>query len=289
LRKSYRGVLRRTRVLEGVDLTVGSGEIVGLIGPNGAGKTTLLFCLMSFLRPDGGTIAFDGRPPDDLTIRRRTGYGPERLGFERSVSGRRFLLYMGRLGGLRGPDLTRRVGEILERFGMTAAADRRMGNYSRGMLQRIALAQAVLHRPDFLLLDEPTSGIDPIGLILVREVLEEERARGAAILINSHQLAELERLCDRALFLDRGRIARDARLRGGDSLEIVLDFQDRPGATEHVQALGWTVDGTHAWRAIESEDDINALLLALIDRGIVVTGLRRRTAELERFFRGGNA
>ncbi|MCA1732192.1 MAG: ABC transporter ATP-binding protein [Acidobacteria bacterium] len=284
VRKSYRAVARRTRVLEGVDLEIAPGEIVGLIGPNGAGKTTLVSCLMAFIRPDAGRIEFDGRPADHLSIRRRTGYVPERLGFEKRMSGRQFIRYHGRLSGIRGEELTRRTDDLLERFAMTAAADRPMGSYSRGMLQRVALAQAILHAPDFLLLDEPTSGVDPLGVILVRQILDEERRRGAAILLNSHQLSEVEKICDRVAFLDGGTVAGRATLTDAGPPDLELRFLDRPGAADRLRALGWSVDGALARRTAESDEAINDLLRAAIDEGVAVTELRRRTPGLEHFF-----
>src|SRR5436305_7497013 len=142
----------RFRVLHGVDLDVQPGEVVGLIGPNGAGKTTLMSCIIGFLRPDGGEVTIDGRAADDLAIRRRTGFVPERMNFDRRATGRAFLRYMARLAEVPRQELGARVDALLDRLGLAAAARRRLGQYSRGMLQRIGMCQALILQPDFLFL-----------------------------------------------------------------------------------------------------------------------------------------
>ncbi|MBC8647820.1 MAG: ABC transporter ATP-binding protein, partial [Thermoanaerobaculia bacterium] len=196
--KSYGRFGRQTRALIGVSLVVPRGETLGLIGPNGAGKTTLLSCLLGFLRPDAGSIRVDGMEPDDLAVRRRTGYMPERLGFDRELSGAAFLAHHWRLAG-GDPSRTREeVAQAAQRVGLPEEALRRkLSGYSRGMLQRIGVAQATLGTPDLLFLDEPASGTDPLGVAVVRDRILEAKQRGATIVLNSHQLPEVERVCDR--------------------------------------------------------------------------------------------
>src|SRR5436190_11309098 len=196
VQKSY----DRQQVLRGVDLDVKPGEVVGLIGANGAGKTTLMSCLLAFLRVDAGAITFDGKASDDLLIRRRTGFVPERLNLGRRITGWAFLRYMARLAGVSRADVDLRCTTIQERLGLTDVAEKPFGGYSRGMLQRIALCQALIHEPDFIFLVEPWSGLDPNAVLLVRNIITEQRARGAMVLLNSHQLAEVEKVCDRVLF-----------------------------------------------------------------------------------------
>ena len=200
LRKSFKTTLRREQeVLKGIDLDVAPGEVVGLIGPNGAGKTTLMSCLLGFLHPGAGTIDIDGRPNDDLEIRRRTGFVPERMNFSRAETGRAFLRYMALLAGVPRREVHERAEAMLVRLGIRDAAEKRLSQYSRGMLQRIGMCQALIHEPDFLFLDEPTSGLDPNGVLLVRDLIQEQKSRGAAVLLNSHQLAEIEKVCDRPI------------------------------------------------------------------------------------------
>ena len=213
--KTYGRFGRRVQALDGVVLEVARGETLGLIGPNGAGKTTLLSCLLGFLRPDRGTITVDGKAPDDLAVRARTGYLPERLGFDRELPGRACLAFHWRLAGGDPASAKPEVEAAADRVGLDREAlSRPLRGYSRGMLQRIGLAQALLRDPAILFLDEPASGTDPRGVSLVRERILEAKRRGATIVLNSHQLPEVEKVCDRVVFLDGGRVTETETLRG---------------------------------------------------------------------------
>lgn len=291
--KSYGRSGRSPRALDGVTLQVARGETLGLIGPNGAGKTTLLSCLLGFLRPDQGAISIDGRQPDDLAVRARTGYMPERLGFDRELSGRAFLAHHWRLSGGKPDRTEREVAAAAERVGLEVSAlGRRLRTYSRGMLQRIGVAQALFGDPDLLFLDEPASGTDPVGIAVVRDRILEAKARGATIVLNSHQLAEVERLCDRVVFLDRGRVARAETLRGdGAAPRNAILRTERTRGQAAVQALaaeGFVVraetDGTIHLSGAQEEDLARAVrTLALKDFPIFEA---RSSAALEGFFRG---
>jgi ABC-2 type transport system ATP-binding protein len=213
--KTYGHLGRRVRALAAVSLEVARGETLGLIGPNGAGKTTLLSLLLGYLHPDTGRITVDGKVPDDLAVRARTGYLPERLGFDRDLPGRSFLAHHWRLAGGDPARATVESEAAAERVGLAADVLRRpLKTYSRGMLQRIGLAQALLREPQLLFLDEPASGTDPLGVGLVRERILETKARGATIVLNSHQLAEVARGCDRVGFLSEGKLVRSETLSG---------------------------------------------------------------------------
>jgi ABC-2 type transport system ATP-binding protein len=213
--KTYGRFGRRTRALDGVSLEIQRGETLGLIGPNGAGKTTLLSCLLGFLRPDSGSMTVAGLDVDDLRVRARTGYMPERLGFDRDLSGASFLAFHWRLSGGDPARAGAEVQAAADRVGLDRSALwKRLRTYSRGMLQRIGVAQATLGSPDILFLDEPASGTDPLGVAIVRDQILAAKARGATIVLNSHQLAEVERVCDRVVFIDHGRLTRSETLRG---------------------------------------------------------------------------
>jgi ABC-type multidrug transport system ATPase subunit len=228
----------RTRALDGVSLEVRRGEALGLIGPNGAGKTTLLSCLLGFLRPDAGTITIDGLAPDDLAIRARTGYMPERLGFDRELSGAAFLAHHWRLAGGDPSRTSVEIRSAAVRVGLEPAAlSRRLRTYSRGMLQRIGMAQATLGDPSLLFLDEPASGTDPLGVATVRERILEAKGRGATIVLNSHQLPEVEKVCDRVVFIDRGRLAREETLRGEDASPRKALLRTQPERVPEAQAV----------------------------------------------------
>jgi len=285
VRKTYKTFARpANEVLRGVDLDVARGEVVGLIGPNGAGKTTLMSCLLGFLFPQAGEITIDGKANDDLTIRARTGFVPERMNFDRRSTGRAFLRYMARLAKVS--DASVRVDDLMTRLGIIDAANRALSQYSRGMLQRTALCQALVHEPDFLFLDEPTSGLDPNGVMLVREVITEQRARGAAVLLNSHQLAEVEKVCDRVVFLSKGVIAESETLRHTTAIPIVITLL--PGSFDPAAietTLGAAPQGNVVNVTVASDDEIASMVRAIIESGAGVIDVRRRTADLEQIFR----
>jgi ABC-2 type transport system ATP-binding protein len=271
----------RLRVLHGVDLDVEPGEVVGLIGPNGAGKTTLMSCVIGFLRADGGEVSIDGRASDEIDIRRRTGFVPERMNFDRRASGRAFLRYMAKLAEVPRAEVNARVDALLERLGLADAGKRLLGQYSRGMLQRIGMCQALMRQPDFLFLDEPTSGLDPNGVFLVRDLIAEQKQRGAAVLLNSHQLAEVEKVCDRVVFLNKGVIAIAETLR--DATKIVIAITLLPGSFDPaaINAVDNVVTAT-----VASEDEIAQLVARMVGAGAGVIDVRRRTTDLESIFRG---
>lgn len=196
--------------LRDLSLSVAQGEIFGFLGPNGAGKTTFIKILLDFVTPGGGSIRILGSAPGQLD-RTRIGYLPERINIHPFLTGREFLRYQGQLIGLAGKDLEGRVDRCLDRVQMTEAGDRRISGYSKGMTQRVGLAQALLGEPELLLLDEPASGLDPLGIVLIREIMLAERARGATVFFNSHQLLEVEKTCDRVAILNRGRVAAQGR------------------------------------------------------------------------------
>jgi ABC-2 type transport system ATP-binding protein len=283
---------RSQPALQDVSLDVARGETLGLIGPNGAGKTTLLSCLLGFLRPNAGTISIDGMAPDDLSIRARTGYMPERLGFDRELSGREFLSHHWRLSGGTPANTETEVLAAANRVGLDAGAlQKKLRTYSRGMLQRIGVAQATFRDPELLFLDEPASGTDPLGVAIVRDTILAAKRRGATIVLNSHQLAEVERVCDRVVFIERGRIAREETLRGEGAAARRAFLRTEPArAPESAFALsaeGFAAraesDGTI--RISGSEADLARAVRALVLRGDPVFEARA-SADLEELFRG---
>jgi len=287
LTKAYRPMGKVRPVLKGVDLTIAPGEVVGLIGPNGAGKTTLMSCIVGFLNADTGSITIDGRSNDDLDVRRRTGFVPERMNFDRRASGGAFLRYMARLAGVPRDRVDARVEELLKRLGLTDASDKRLSQYSRGMLQRIGMAQALMLDPDFLFLDEPTSGLDPNGVFLVRDLIAEEKARGAAVLLNSHQLAEVEKVCDRVLFLKDGVISRDEALRERAKVTIAVTLLAGSYDLAIVSAaVGVVPKGDVIVANVATEGEIAEMVARVVGTGAGVIDVRRRTADLESIFRG---
>jgi len=202
LTRSFRG----KRAVDGIDLRVERGEIMGFLGPNGAGKTTVMNMVMGLIRPDGGEIELLGvrGGAKHKDVRLKVGYLQEKPRIYPEMSARAYLEFFAGLYGV--PEPARRVATVIERVGLTAAAERAVGTYSRGMQQRACLARVMLHEPEFLLLDEPALGLDPSGVAEMRDILREMRAGGATLFFSSHQLAEMERICDRVAFMKDGRV-----------------------------------------------------------------------------------
>jgi len=212
---------------------------------------------------------------------------PERMNFDRRATGGAFLRYMARLAGVPRARVGDRVDELLTRLGLKDAETKRLSQYSRGMLQRIGMAQALMLDPDFLFLDEPTSGLDPNGVFLVRDLIAEEKARGAAVLLNSHQLAEVEKVCDRVLFLKDGVIAREEALR--ELAKILIAITLLPGsydAASVAAAAGAIVKDNVVTTYVVTEADVAQLVTRIVGTGAGVIDVRRRTADLESIFRG---
>lgn len=214
----------RTVAVADLSLAVERGEIFGFLGPNGAGKTTSIKMLLGLLAPTGGTGTLLGRPPGDREARARVGFLPEHFRFHDCLTGREFLRLHGRLYGLRGLPLDTRIQMLLSRVDMLDAADRPLRGYSKGMLQRTGLAQALLNEPAVVFLDEPTSGLDPLGRLLVRDIIAELRSRGTAVFLNSHLLGEVEATCDRVAFVKQGRVIHTLRL---DESVAAMDVEIR--------------------------------------------------------------
>ena len=197
----------RVDVLKGISLKVGQGQIVGFLGPNGAGKTTTIHVLLGFVEAASGSARLFGEDVRRSIARRRIGFLPEHPQTYGFLTGRELLRTAGRLFGMRGPSLKNRVEELLKIVDLENAADRRIGTYSRGMMQRIGLSQALINDPDLVILDEPTGGLDPLGRMQIRRIIGDLRARGKTVFFSSHELSEVERVCDSVVMLVGGRIA----------------------------------------------------------------------------------
>ncbi|MFI5844016.1 ATP-binding cassette domain-containing protein [Catenuloplanes sp. NPDC051500] len=216
LRKRY----RRRVAVDGVSFTVGRGEVVGLLGPNGAGKTTVIKMLLGLVRPDAGETMLLGRPARDPRARARVGYLPELFRYQPWLTAAEVLTLHARLAGVPPQH------EVLASVGLADRAQDRVGGFSKGMQQRLGLAVALAARPEFVVLDEPTSALDPIGRADVRDLVLSLKERGVAVLLNSHLIGEVERVCDRVVILDRGRVAASGtlgELLGGRELRLHLD------------------------------------------------------------------
>jgi ABC-2 type transport system ATP-binding protein len=295
LTKAYRR--GKVPALENVSLQVEEGEILGLIGPNGAGKTTFLGCLLGLLTPSNGSIRIGGRIPDDIEVRRVTGYLPERLRFDRWMTGRSFLAFHHCLAGLPPDRRAGDVGAALERVGLEAdRRDTAIKRYSRGMLQRLGMAQALLGEPRFVFLDEPASGVDPAGVLAFRDILTDLKARGATIVLNSHQLEQLERVCDRVAYIEAGTIRHVENLRVSEAGRRVLVVRwiagEREPSSETLGGVAHQVEVDlletapgRARFAIGSDAQAAALLRALVTAGHAIIEAAPEAGRLEKFFR----
>ncbi len=194
--------------LDRVGFTIKSGEIFGLLGPNGAGKTTLFRVLLGMISKSGGEVLLNGLPPTDCHSRDKVGYLPENHRFPAHVTGRGLLELTGRLCGMTNEEIQPQCQRLLPLVGMEKWANTKLKKYSKGMSQRIGLAQALMNDPDILLLDEPTDGIDPVGKVEIRQLLQQLRDSGKTIVINSHLLSEVEMAADRVAILNYGRLVR---------------------------------------------------------------------------------
>ncbi len=225
--------------LKQLSLTVEPGTVFGFLGPNGAGKTTAMHVLLGFQPPTDGQARLFGHDAHSVSARRRIGYLAEQPDAYRFLSGREFLRFIGRLCGLRGSRLEDRIRAALNEVKLAGAADRRLGRYSRGMRQRLGLAQAILHEPDLLILDEPTGGLDPLARRQIRALIEQWRQAGKTIFFSSHELSEVEMVCDTIGILANGQLRAIGR--PGDLipegrtfeqyfLETVASFPSNPKA-----------------------------------------------------------
>jgi len=211
------------KALQKLDLRVAQGEVYGFIGPNGAGKTTTMHVLLGFIAATSGSASIFGVDVRKSIARQRIGYMPEHPQTYAFLTGRELLIMAGRLFGMGGKFLSDRAEELIEKVGLSEAKNRRIAGYSRGMMQRIALAQALINDPDLVILDEPTSGFDPIGRIEIREIISELKRAGKTVFFSSHELSEVEKVCDRVGIIARGRLVAEggisALVKGGESLE----------------------------------------------------------------------
>ncbi|MBE6436051.1 MAG: ABC transporter ATP-binding protein [Akkermansiaceae bacterium] len=206
IHKSFPGHWGRGGVyaVKGVSLSIAQGSVYGLIGPNGSGKSTIMKALVGLLSPDEGSCRVFGQPATAASNRKEIGFLPENPYFYKFLTGEETVRFYGRLCGLRGKELKERTAEMLELAGLTEAAHRRLGGYSKGMLQRVGLAQALVQRPRLLVLDEPTAGVDPIGSRAIRDIILNLKEQGMTVFLCSHLLEQVQEICDNVGILYRG-------------------------------------------------------------------------------------
>lgn len=233
-----RGV--KLRAVDDLSLRVPAGQVFGLLGPNGSGKSTTIKIILGLLEPTAGGCRVFGVPSAQVEARVDVGYLPESPYFYRHLSGRELVRFYARMCGLGGAKLAPRVAEVIDWVGLTEAADRLVGTYSKGMLQRIGLAQALVHDPRLVILDEPTSGVDPVGAAAISELILQLKAQGKTVLITSHLLTQIEDICDRVAILDRGRLILEGAvcdLVGGAERQALIVEKLSPAELQELR--GW--------------------------------------------------
>ena len=270
--------LRRTPVagVSGVSLSVPKGIIFGLLGLNGAGKTTTMKLLVGLLRPDSGQVRVLGGPVNDPAIRARTGFLPEMPYLPQMLTARELLRHYGRLSGLNGRHLANRVEAALEKAGIAKRSGDPLRFFSKGMLQRAAMAQVLLHAPEVVFVDEPLSGLDPLGISEMRSILEGLRREGVTVCLNSHQISEVERLCDRVGIMAGGKMVREGAV--GELLALAGSRRYR------VVILAKPVRGGSGWKIEEkeaSESGLAALLAGERKRGARIMQILALQGSLE--------
>jgi ABC-2 type transport system ATP-binding protein len=296
--------------VDNLDLEVHAGEIFGLLGQNGAGKTTTILMLLGLTEPSAGGARVVGLDPTrkPLEVKRRVGYLPDNVGFYEGMSGRQNLRYTARLNGLSGPEAERKIGEAIEHVGMTARADSKIDTYSRGMLQRLGIADALVKDPSVLILDEPTTAIDPIGVVEILDMLRElVRERGLAVLLSSHLLAQVQSVCDRVGIFAAGRLigvgtVPELAERFGDGsarIEVGFEGLQKSGLAETAKLLGSVAGVTDVQPPVLASDAFvvlvkpatsapaarEAILALASSKGLRLSSIREEQASLDEIYR----
>ena len=274
LRKRY----GRQQAVEDVSLEVRRGQVVGLLGPNGAGKTSVIKMLLGLVHPDAGEVMLLGRPAADPTTRTRVGYLPELFRYQPWLSAAEVLTLHVRLSGVDVPIQERR--DCLALVGLAERAGDRVGGFSKGMQQRLGLAVALVARPELVVLDEPTSALDPVGRVDVRDIVLDLKSRDVAVLLNSHLIGEVERVCDRVVILDRGRVAASgtlAELLG--QREVKLQLAGVSTAAEARLAVTGGVERSGDWFTVALAADDDGTAVPDLVRDLVALGVRVHAVE----------
>jgi ABC-2 type transport system ATP-binding protein len=275
--------------VEDLTLSVERGEVFGFLGPNGAGKTTSVKILLDLTRPTSGDGYLFGMPLSDPAARRRVGFLPEHFRFHDWLTAEEFLALHADLYGMERQQARRRAGELLELVNLTPHAQKRLRTFSKGMLQRIGLAQALLNEPELVFLDEPTSGLDPVGRRLVRDIIRDLRSRNTTVFLNSHLLSEVEITCDRVAFIKQGKVLHTSALQDLVAGELSVNIRGR-GLTQDM-ADGLTrwgsnirLDGEHLHLTVQGEVDLPEINRYLVSQGIDVYELSPQRVSLEDLF-----
>jgi ABC-2 type transport system ATP-binding protein len=272
-----------------LSLTVERGEVFGFLGPNGAGKTTSVKMLLGLITPTSGEGRLFGAPLGDALIRQHVGFLPEHFRFHDWLTASEFLTLHADLYHMDRSQAAKRVPELLELVGLTPHASKRLRQFSKGMLQRIGLAQALLNEPELVILDEPTSGLDPVGRRLVRDIIRDLRTHGTAVFLNSHLLSEVEITCDRVAFIKHGEVIRVSSLQTLVEGEVTVQARVRNLRPEVIEGLRrWSqnvrCDGEYLSLTLPGEADLPVVNRYLNEQGVEVYAFQPQKISLEDLF-----
>jgi ABC-2 type transport system ATP-binding protein len=275
--------------VKGLTLQVKQGEVFGFLGPNGAGKTTSIKMLLGLISPTSGMASLLGKPVGDRDVMAHIGFLPEHFRFQEWLTANEFLFLHGQLLNMKTDDLRSRRDELLERVGLSDYRDNQLRTFSKGMLQRIGLAQALLNRPALVFLDEPTSGLDPVGRRLVRDIIHEVRVQGTCVFLNSHLLSEIEVTCDRVAFIRHGEVVRVLNLASLSNDQISVTIRVSNFSAEALAGLSqWgkdiQMDGEHISMIIQSDAFLPEITRYLVAQNSEVYAITPNRMSLEDIF-----
>jgi ABC-2 type transport system ATP-binding protein len=284
-----RKVFGEYAAVKGLTLQVEQGEVFGFLGPNGAGKTTSIKMLLGLISPSSGTASLLGKSIGDRDVMSRIGFLPEHFRFQEWLTAREFLTLHGQLLRMKADDLASRMDELLERVGLADYQNKLLRTFSKGMLQRVGLAQALLNRPALIFLDEPTSGLDPVGRRLVRDVIHEVSAQGTSVFLNSHLLSEIEVTCDRVAFIRHGEVVRVLDLKSLDTDQTSVTIRVSKLSAESLAGLSqWgkdiQMDGEHISMVIQSDAVLPEITRYLVTQKGEVYAITPNRMSLEDIF-----
>ena len=287
--EQLRKVFGDQAAVKGLTLQVAQGEVFGFLGPNGAGKTTSMKMLLGLISPSSGTASLLGKPIGDRHAMSRIGFLPEHFRFQEWLTAREFLTLHGQLLRMKADDLASRMDELLERVGLADYQNKLLRTFSKGMLQRVGLAQALLNRPAIIFLDEPTSGLDPVGRRLVRDVIREIRAQGTSVFLNSHLLSEIEVTCDRVAFIRHGEVVRVLDLKSLDTDQTSVTIRVSKLSAESLAGLSqWgkdiQMDREHISMVIQSDAVLPEITRYLVTQKGEVYAITPNRMSLEDIF-----
>jgi len=287
--RSLSKVYGNKAAVKDLTLTVASGEVFGFLGPNGAGKTTSVKMLLNLTSPTFGEGKLFGVALDNPDIRSRVGFLPEHFRFHDWLCAEEFLSLHANLYHMSKAQIRHRVPELLDMVGLTTHSQKKLREFSKGMLQRIGLAQALLNKPDLVILDEPTSGLDPVGRRLVRDIIRDLRDRGTTVFLNSHFLSEVEITCDRVAFIKHGEVIHISPLQTLLDGELSVHVRARKLDSKVVDGLSqWSsdvrLDREHLTLTLSGEENLPVIHRYLVEQGVEVYAFRPEHVSLEELF-----